>query len=345
MKAVFKEKPAPGAVLKQASEPKPGPNDVLIKIEATSICGTDVHIYTWDAWSQKRIKPPMIFGHECAGKIIELGKNVEAAGKLKLGDKISVETHVYDGSCFQCKQGNPHICENMKIFGVDMNGVFAEYAVVPQQNAWVNDPALPPAVACIQEPFGNAVHTVFEGGAPSGDSAVVLGCGPIGLFAIGILKAIGASHIYAVEPVPVRAEIARKMGATRVFNPKEDYVKEILGATKGKGVGAVLEMSGNGGALQNGFRVLRPAGKLGVLGVFPKDVQLDVTNGIVFKYARVYGINGRRIWGTWEKTRELLTGKKVDVRPVLTHEFKLDDFEKGFAAIAAGEAGKVILKP
>ena len=349
MKAIFKEKPGPGGVLKETDVPKPGADDVLMKIEATSICGTDVHIWDWNEWAQKRIKPPMIFGHEAAGKIVELGANVEAAGKLKIGDNISVETHVYDDTCFQCKQGNRHICENMKIFGVDMNGVFAEYAVVPHQNAWVNDSALPPAVACIQEPFGNAVHTVFEGGAPSGDSAVVLGCGPIGLFAVGILKAIGATQIFAVEPTPFRARIAEKMGATRVFNPlKDDYVKEILAATGGKGVGAVLEMSGNGGALQNGFKVLRPGGKMDILGVFSKDVALDVTNGIVFKYARVYGINGRRIWDTWEKTRDLLAGgskAKVDVRPVLTHEFALKDFEKGFAAIAAGEAAKVILKP
>ena len=351
MKAVFKDKPAPGAVLKEVDAPKPGPNDVLIKIQAASICGTDMHIWNWDEWAQNRIKPPLIFGHEAAGKIVELGANAEAAGKLAVGDFISIETHVYDGTCEQCKRGNQHICENMTIFGVDMNGVFAEYAVVPQQNAWVNDAALPPAIASIQEPFGNAVHTVFEGGAPSGDSALVLGCGPIGLFAIGILKAIGASPIFAVEPTPLRARIAREMGADRVFDPRtEDYVKEILGATNGKGVGAVLEMSGNGGALQNGFKALRPGGKMNILGVFPKDVSLDVSNGIVFKYARVHGINGRRIWDTWEKTRELLGrgngGKaKVDVRPVLTHEFALSDFEKGFAAIKAGEAAKVILKP
>jgi threonine 3-dehydrogenase len=285
----------------------------------------------------------MIFGHECAGKIIETGSAVE---NFKVGDRISVETHIYDGTCFQCKQGNQHICENVKIFGVDTNGVFADYALVPQQNAWLNDPKMPVDVASIQEPFGNAVHTIFEGGAPSCDTAVVFGCGPIGLCAIGILKAIGAAAVYAVEPLPFRAKLAHKMGATRVLNPnKENVIKEILAETRGKGVGAVIEMSGNASALQNGLKVLRPGGKVGVLGVFANDVSLNVSDGIVFKYARVFGINGRRIWSTWEKTRELLVDKKVDVRPIITHRFALRDFEKGFAAIAAGEAGKVILTP
>lgn len=345
MKAIFKDKPAPGAVLKEVDAPTPGPSDVLVKIEATSICGTDVHIYEWDAWSQKRIHPPMIFGHECAARVVELGSKV-SGDDVKVGDLISVETHVFDDHCFQCKTGNKHICENMKIFGVDMNGVFAEYAVVPAKNAWVNDASMPPEIACIQEPFGNAVHTVFEGGAPSGDSALVLGCGPIGLCAIGILKAIGAYPIYAVEPLPFRADIARKMGATEVFDPnKNDYVSDVLRETHRKGVGAVLEMSGHVSALQNGFRALRPGGKMCVLGVFSENAQIDVTNGIVFKYARVFGINGRRIWSTWEKTRDLLANNKVDVRPILTHRFKLADFEKGFEAIAQGVAAKVILKP
>ncbi len=345
MKAIFKDKPGPGAVLKDVDVPKIGPNDVLIKIEAASICGTDVHIYEWDAWAQNRIKPPLIFGHECAGKVVEAGDRVNP-DEVKLGDLISVETHVFDDHCFQCKTGNKHICENMKIFGVDINGVFADYAVVPAKNAWVNDPKMQSEIASIQEPFGNAVHTVFEGGAPSGDSALVLGCGPIGLCAIGILKAIGAYPIYAVEPLPFRANLALKMGATVVFDSsKTDYVKEILGETHGKGVGAVLEMSGHGSALQKGFKVLRPGGKMNILGVFANDVPLDVSNGIVFKYARVHGINGRRIWDTWEKTHDLLANGKVDVRPLLTHRFALADFEKGFAAIAAGEAAKVILRP
>ena len=345
MKALFKEKPGPGAVLKEVDVPKPGPNDVLIKIEATSICGTDMHIYEWDAWAQNRIKPPMIFGHECAGRVVELGSNV-SEDEVKLGDLISVETHVFDDHCFQCKIGNRHICENMKIFGVDMNGVFADYAVVPARNAWVNDPKMPPEIASIQEPFGNAVHTVFEGGAPSGDSALVLGCGPIGLCAIGVLKAIGANPIFAVEPLPFRANLAMKMGATKVFRPHEnDCVKDVLKETNGKGVGAVLEMSGHASALQNGLKVLRPGGKVCILGVFPNDVPLDISNGVVFKYARIYGINGRRIWDTWEKTHDLLADKKVDVRPIITHHFKLEEFEKGFEAIAAGEAGKVILTP
>lgn len=341
MTAVIKEKPEPGAVVTEASIPSPKPDEVLVKIKATSICGTDVHIFNWDAWSQARVKPPLIFGHEGAGEVIELGKNVSG---VERGDFVSFETHIACWNCFQCKTGNAHVCENTKIFGVDMDGVFAEYAVIPASNAWKNPSDLDPAIASIQEPFGNAVHAVFEGGDVARQTVLITGCGPIGLCGIAICKASDASVVYAVEKNDYRIGLAKKMGADKVFKP-EDALEGVLAETSKRGVDVFLEMSGASQAFNLGLKAMRAGGRTSILGIFKKPFEVDVTNDIVFKYARIYGITGRKMFDTWFKTRDLLSRGLVDVRPLITHKFPLKEFMKGMDLMRSGNSGKIVLYP
>ncbi len=343
MKALMKKKPAPGAELSEAEKPAAGPNDVLVKVKATSICGTDDHIFQWNKWAESRIKPPMIFGHELCGDVVEKGEKVE---NLEIGDFISAETHIYCGKCFQCRTGNAHICEKRKILGVDIDGGFADYVVIPKQNAWKNDKSLAPEIASIQEPFGNAVHTVFSGEI-KGKNVLITGAGAIGLFAIAICRAEGASKIFVKEPVEYRQKLAEKAGADFVFDPLKEKPtsKAILSETRGKGVDVLLEMSGKAKALTQGLRLLRDGGRASILGVFPGPVKIDVSNDVVFKYATIRGINGRKIWGSWEKTAELLKSGKVNVDPIITHKIKLEEFEKGFELMASGECGKIVMFP
>ncbi len=341
MRAIAKTKAGPGAQLIETDIPKIGPKDVLIKTKAASICGTDMHIYNWDAWAQARIKPPMVFGHEFCGDVVEVG---EAVTKIKVGDFVSGETHIADWKCFQCKEGNPHICENLKILGVDRQGSYAEYVSLPEENAIVNDKKIPIKWASAQEPLGNAVHTVFA--QPVGGKSVsIFGCGPIGLCAIQLCKSLGATKVIAVDANDYRLEMAKKMGADLCINAaKEDAAKAILKET-GRGVDVFLEMSGHGKALQDGLKSMRPAGEAAILGVFGSEVSLDVSNGIVFKQATIRGINGRRMYQTWNMVREMLSAKKVDVGKIVTHEFKLEEFEKAFELMKSGNCGKIVLYP
>ncbi|MEM0360379.1 MAG: L-threonine 3-dehydrogenase [Candidatus Diapherotrites archaeon] len=342
MKVVLKSKPGKGLELSKVENPFPKKGELLVKVMAAGICGTDLHIYEWNEWAQSRIKPPLVVGHEVAGKIVELGEGVSG---FEIGDLVSVETHVFCGKCFQCLSGNKHICEKMKIFGVDMNGVFAEYAVVPAQNAWKNPKKMKPEIAAIQEPFGNAVHSVFAVSDNFKDSTVLItGAGPIGCFAVGILKAEGAKKVIVSDLNDFRLKLAQKMGADVLVNAEsENLVERVLSETNGRGADFFIEMAGSGKALVDGFKALRPGGRVSVLGVFGKPVQLDVTNNIVFKYATVYGINGRLIFDTWKKTSELLGRGLVDPSPVITHSLKFEDFEKGFSLLEQGMAGKVVL--
>lgn len=223
MTAVVKQHPKEGADIIKKEIPKIGPDEVLIKVKATSICGTDVHIYVWNEWAKSRIKPPKIMGHEFVGEVVEIGENVTS---VKVGDLVSAETHIVCGKCKACRTGNAHICENTLILGVDTDGAFAEYIKVPESNVWLNDKDIPLELLSIQEPLGNAVHTVFSGEIV-GKTVAVVGCGPIGMMAIPLLKTTGASAIFAIEPVEYRMELAHKLGATRVINPLEEDVVNI----------------------------------------------------------------------------------------------------------------------
>ncbi len=342
MKALLKAQPGPGATITMVDIPTIGPNDVLVKVDVASICGTDMHIYEWDDWAANRIKPPRIFGHEFAGRIVQVGSGVDS---LQVGDFITAETHVTCGQCTQCRTGQAHVCRSVKIFGVDTDGTFAEYVKVPAVNAWKTDPAVGPEVTAMQEPFGNAVHTALSGEISTARVAV-FGCGPTGLAAVAIAKACGATAVFAVDVNDYRLDLAKKMGATAVLKAgRDDVVGSILEATGGEGVDVSLEMSGAGVALRQSFQALRNGGRVSVLGIASRPVELDWANLVVFKGATVYGISGRKIFESWHKTKMLIESGLVDLKPMITHRFALSDYEEAFELMRSGNSGKIILYP
>ncbi len=343
MKAVIKAKPGPGAELVDMEKPVPGPDQVLVKVLATSICGTDLHIYEWNEWAQARIKNlPQVMGHELCGEVLELGKNVK---NVKKGDIISAETHIACGHCYLCHTGNAHICVNGKIFGVDVNGVFAEYAVVPGANAWILDEKIPKDFASVMEPLGNAVHTVLAGEI-TGNTVLVTGCGPIGVMSVAVSRICGATKVIATELNDYRIQLAKKVGADLVINPKkENVVEKVLKETDGLGIDVVLEMSGNPIAIKQAFESLRPGGRFSILGIPDKPMEIDLGKDIVFKYITVQGINGRLMFSTWHKTSRFLSSGRLDLEPIITHRFRLEEFEKGMELMQSGNCGKILLYP
>lgn len=339
MRALIKEKSGPGASLKDVQIPKIAANHVLVKILASSVCGTDIHIYEWNNWAASISRPPKIMGHEFAGEIVSIGENVN---HLKEGDLISGETHIYCGYCYQCKIANFHLCQNMKLRGVDTDGCFAEYALVRENTAWKNDPSISPHIASAQEPLGNAVHSVFAGEI-TGCSVVVFGCGPIGLCALQLCKSAGADAVIAVDISDYRLDMAHKMGADLVIDGKKsDVVSEIRNQTP-NGVDVILEMSGSSVALNQGLQVARPAGRVTLLGLPSDKVTVDLSNDIILKGLNLQGIFGRKIFETWELGARLLKSGKVDLRKIITHELKLDDYEQAFDLMAEGRCGKIVL--
>ncbi len=343
MKAVIKAKPGPGAELVDMEKPVPGSDQVLVKVLATSICGTDLHIYEWNEWAQARIKNlPQVMGHELCGEVLELGKNVK---NVKKGDIISAETHIACGHCYLCHTGNAHICVNGKIFGVDVNGVFAEYAVVPSANAWILDEKIPKDFASVMEPLGNAVHTVLAGEI-TGNTVLVTGCGPIGVMSVAVSRICGATKVIATELNDYRIQLAKKVGADLVINPKkENVVEKVLKETDGLGIDVVLEMSGNPIAIKQAFESLRPGGRFSILGIPDKPMEIDLGKDIIFKYITVQGINGRLMFSTWHKTSRFLSSGRLDLEPIITHRFRLEEFEKGMELMQSGNCGKILLYP
>ncbi|HKP51397.1 MAG TPA: L-threonine 3-dehydrogenase [Chloroflexia bacterium] len=342
MCALCKTRPEAGAELVECPIPEVGPDDVLVKIRAATICGTDLHIYNWDAWAQSRIKTPLVFGHECSGDIVEVGKNVR---DVAVGDFVSLETHITTESSYQTRICQANVDPGVKILGVDRPGSYAEYVSVPAKVAWKNPSNMAPEIASIQEPFGNAVYTVLS--APvTAKTVLVTGCGPIGLWAVGIAKAAGAKAVYATDINPKRLALAEKMGATIAINSAEtDPVELIMGETGGIGVDVLCEMSGNWRAIKQGFQALRNGGRVSLLGIPARPVEIDMANDIIFKGATVYGISGRLIWETWYQTQALITSGMVDPDPVITHRFKLAEFEEAFQLMNDGDAAKVALFP
>jgi threonine 3-dehydrogenase len=342
MRALCKTRPEAGAELIEAPIPGIGPDDVLIKIRACTICGTDLHVYNWDPWAQARIKTPLIFGHECSGEIIERGHNVRT---VQVGDFVSLETHITTEDAYQSRICQANVDPGVKILGIDRQGSYAEYVSVPAKVAWKNPPDMSPEIASIQEPFGNAVYTVLS--APvTARTVLVTGCGPIGLWAVGIAKAAGARAVYATDINPLRLEIAEKMGATLAINSSEqDPVEVIKRETGGIGVDVLCEMSGNWRAIKQGFAALRNGGRVSMLGIPPRPIEIDLANDIVFKGATIYGISGRLIWETWYQTQALITTGMVDPTPVITHRFKLEEFDEAFRLMNEGKAAKVALFP
>jgi threonine 3-dehydrogenase len=342
MKAVVKTKPGPGLEICDVPIPGIGPTDILIKARATSICGTDLHIYNWDQWSANRIKPPIIVGHELCGEIVAAGKDVSS---VKVGDYISAESHIVCHVCDLCRTGNAHICRNVRIIGVDRDGAFAEYVSLPADNAWINPPEMPPEIAALQENFGNAVHTALATPVIA-RKVLVTGCGPVGLMTIQVARAAGVRSLYASDVSDYRLGLAKRVGADLVVNPRgQDLRQLVLEATSGEGVDVLLEMSGAPSAIRDGFDLLKAGGHAVLLGLPPRPLELDLANLVIMKGVTVHGIAGRKLWETWYAMRGLMRSGAVDLRPIITHRFKLTEFEKAFAAMAGGDSGKVVMIP
>ncbi|MDR7545193.1 MAG: L-threonine 3-dehydrogenase, partial [Armatimonadota bacterium] len=317
----------------------PGRADVLIRVAAGGICGTDLPIYRWDPWAQSRIRPPRIIGHEFCGTVAAIGADVTA---VAVGDRVAGECHIACGWCSRCRHGQAHICERLEIVGVDRDGAFAEYVVLPATNAWRLDPAIPLEIAAIMDPLGNAVHTALATDITT-KAVAITGCGPIGLMAIPVCRMAGAALVVASDVRPGRLALARRMGADVTMDARgEDVVKRIRRLTDGQGADAVLEMSGHPAGIRDALRAVRSGGWVGLLGLPSAPVELDLANDIIFKAVRVEGIFGRRLWQTWEQMTVLLK-RGLDISPVITHRFPLERFEEAFALLESGEAGKVIL--
>lgn len=352
MKAIVKTHPAPGAELLDVPIPIPAADEVLLQVRATSICGTDAHIYKWDAWSQSRIgakRLPQILGHECAGEVVEVGVHVR---RIKVGDYVSVETHIPDPNDLQTMLGQAHIGEHMQILGVDRDGCFAEYIAVPEVVCWVNDPAIPPEYASIQEPLGNACYCLLgEDGDVAGKQIVILGDGPIGLMATAMARTVGVAKIFVVGLFERTLGIARRVGADYILDagdPSLDRVAFVREQTGGFGADIVLEMSGAKQAVVEGFKMLRKGGRFSAFGLLgDAEIALDYNNDIVFKGVQVFGINGRRMFDTWYRVRNLLASGRLDLSPIVTGVIPLDGYADGFRQMmeAPRRSAKIVMFP
>src|ERR1700690_126115 len=342
MLAVVKADAAPGAEIREVEIPRYGRTDVLCKVKVASICGTDLHIYEWDRWAQGRIHPPLIPGHEFCGEVVAFGDEVTS---VKEGDFVSAEMHVACGKCLQCRTGEAHICQNVKIIGVDTDGAFAEYVVIPESNIWKLDPAIPQEYASILDPLGNAVHSVLAGEIAA-KTVAVTGCGPIGLFSIAVARACGATSVFAIEVNEHRRKIARQMKADYVLDPsKEDVNAIVMEKTSSLGVDVVLEMAGHPDAIRLAFDIIRRGGRMSLLGLTSKPIPLNFSENIIFKGLTIQGINGRRMYQTWFQMTALLKAGKLDLHPVITDRIALKDFSSAMARLKTGEASKILVYP
>jgi len=342
VKAFAKVRPQPGIEQIEADRPRLGHHEVLVKVKVTSVCGTDYHIYKWDEWAQAHIKPPRIIGHEFAGEVVETASDVTSR---QVGDMVAAESHIGCGTCYQCRTGNSHICERLKIIGVDVDGSFAEYVKIPDQNAWPIPKQAPIETASILEPLGNAVHAAFAADI-AGNDVTIFGCGPVGLSAVALTSVSGALSVTAIDINDYRLNLAAKMGASKTINSKEkDPVAEIHSDTEGRGAGVVLEMSGNELAIRQAFRAVRNGGTVILFGLPSKEVQLNLGDDLIFKEAHVRGIVGREIFNTWYKVEALLKSGKLDLHPLITHRMSLSRLDDAMKLVGSGDCGKIVLTP
>ena len=339
VKALVKESAGSGFALRDVPEPKIRENEVLIRVRRAGVCGTDVHIYEWDAWARGRCSPPFIVGHEFAGDVVQVGALVT---DVREGDRVTAEGHIVDGRCLLCRTGNAHVCPYTKIIGVDRDGCFAEYIAMPATNVWHLDDNISFDIGGIHDPMGNAFHTALSADIP-GATVLVTGCGPIGLFAIGICKAAGASRIIASDINETRLALASRMGAHDVVHPNE-AANVVKRHTDGLGVDVVLEMSGVPSAIHQAFALVRVGGHVQMLGIPSKPMEVDFATEVIFKGITVYGVVGRRMYQTWHQMTRFLRSCNFDPSPVITHRFPLDAADEAIRAIKSGEAGKVIFE-
>ncbi len=338
MKALVKEYRTPGLLLEEVPVPEYGINDVLVKVHKSSICGTDVHIWNWDAWAQKTIPVPMVIGHEFVGTVTALGRNVH---DLEIGDIVAGEGHIVCGRCRNCLAGRRHLCNATTGVGVNRPGAFAEYVCIPVTNIWHADPNIPMDILCIFDPFGNATHTALAFKV-LGEDVLITGAGPIGIMATAIVKHAGARYIVTTDLNPYRLELAKKMGATVALNVKEKSIAEVqieLGMKEGFDVG--LEMSGSGEAFRDMLANMCHGGKIAMLGIPTEELAID-WNTVIFNGLTIRGIYGREMYETWYLMQSMIqTG--LDITSVITHKFHYTDFEKAFEVMRSGNSGKVIM--
>jgi len=341
MKALRKLETGPGLVMCEVEIPRIQAGEVLVKVKKRAICGTDLHIYKWDEWSQNRLRPPLTTGHEFYGEIVEIGSAVR---HYRVGELVTAEMHIVCNQCFQCRTGNAHLCENVVILGVDGDGCFAEYIALPESNLWRVPAGINPDFAAIYDPFGNAVHTVMAG-PTVGKTFLITGGGPIGIAAIPVTKAAGASLVILTEVQEYRRNLAKTMGADQVIDPsKEDAVALVKGLTGGQGVDVVLEMSGHPVAIDQGLQSIRKNGRFSLLGIPAKPLTIDLAKQVIFPGITIQGINGRRMYDTWFQMDALLVSGKVDLAPLITHRFPMADFKQAFDIGLSGNSGKILLE-
>jgi len=340
MRALRKLKAAPGFTLERVAVPSIGPSDVLIRVGTVGLCGTDLHIYGWDHWAQRRIKPPLTIGHEFMGHVAAVGSAVVG---VAVGDRVSAEGHIACGICRLCRTGQAHICEHVQIIGVDTDGAFADYIRMPEANVWKLDPSIPDSWAAVFDPLGNAVHTVMAADV-SVKTVAITGVGSIGLMAIPVARAAGAATVFAIDVNPQKLALAARVGADATFLATQpDLVEDIVARTGGDGVDVLLEMSGSGSAIDSGLAMVRNGGVAALLGIPSDDIEINLAERIIFKGLTALGINGRKMFETWYQTQSLVTTGRVDLTPIITHELPFEEFERAFALMKSGEAAKIVL--
>lgn len=336
MRALVKGSAGPGVELREVEVPSPRADEVLVRIEKTAICGTDLHIYQWDDWAQRAIRPPLVIGHEFVGAIVEMGDSVRG---YELGQRVSAEGHVVCGVCRNCRAGKTHLCPHTEGIGVDRDGGFAEYVVVPATNLWPIPDSIPSEVAAFFDPFGNAAHCALEFDLV-GEDVLITGAGPIGIIAAGIARHVGARHVVISDINDYRLKLAADMGATRTINVQSEKLTDIIDELEIDGFDVAMEMSGHPQAFNDMLHCMYHGGKVALLGLMPKGTGID-WDQVIFKGLEIHGIYGRRMYETWYKTTQMvLTG--FPLHKALTHQIPIEHFEYGFQLMARGDCGKVV---
>ncbi|MBV9101615.1 MAG: L-threonine 3-dehydrogenase [Candidatus Dormibacteraeota bacterium] len=341
MQAVLKARPAAGFDLGDVAQPRPGAGEVLLRVAAASVCGTDVHLYDWNPWAQLRVHPPRVVGHEMCGEVVAWGDGVRSPA---VGTRVAVESHIVCGHCEECRRGDYHVCENTRILGVDVDGAFASHVALPAANVWPVGGNVSPQVAAAMEPFGNAVHACSYGDL-AGRRVVVFGCGPIGCAAIAVARVQGASRVIAVDRNDYRLHLAERMGAHSVVRASETPVDDDVRRAAGGDIDCALEMSGSSVAVASATRLVRPGGWISLLGIGDGPDVIDLSNDVVMKGLALYGVVGRKLPSTWERTTAYVRDGVIDVAALITHSFPMSDVDSAIALIKSGQCGKVTLTP
>lgn len=339
--AVIKPTPAPGFVIGDVPVPVPAAGEVLLRVAATSVCGTDVHLYDWNPWAAARVHPPRVVGHEMSGEVVAWGEGVTAPA---IGTRVAVESHLVCGHCDECRRGDFHVCENTRILGVDVDGAFATHLALPAANVWPVGELVPPDVAAAMEPFGNAVHACSYGDL-AGRTVVVFGCGPIGCAAIAIARVQGAARVVGVDRNEYRLHLAETMGAHTIVRATDAPADDAVRRAAGGSIDCVLEMSGSPVAVASATRLVRPGGWISLLGIGDGPDVVDLSSDVVMKGLSLYGVAGRRIPETWERTTAYVREGVIDVAALITHRFALHDIDAAMALMKSGECGKISLTP